>query len=272
MVELTTPLPGARGALRFPLRVGPLQQVLGARTAQMRAAILHHHLAIDVAGGIRNQETRKIGQFAMFAGAAERIARGPSLLAAFGPQLARSAFGRERAGRDRHQANAFGSPLHREALGHRQHRRLRHRRRHREGAAGDGRGRENAQHHALVPALDPALAGAERAIHRAVQGRRQDRIGRAERHLFGLRDEGGGGVIDQHVDRRLAPDRVHHGLDRGAIPDIAFERRDLAAELAAKFCRRLPPAIRACGRRGSIPRRVRQSAAPSPRQARSRRR
>src|ERR1700733_15392990 len=100
-------IPGARGALRFPLRVGPLQQVLGARTAQMRAAILHHHLAIDVAGGIRNQETREIGQFAMFAGAAERIARGPSLFAAFGPQLAGGALGRKRAGRDRHQANAL---------------------------------------------------------------------------------------------------------------------------------------------------------------------
>jgi Lon protease-like protein len=39
-------------ALLLPLRIGPLQQILGAGTAQMRAAILHHHLAIDVAGPI----------------------------------------------------------------------------------------------------------------------------------------------------------------------------------------------------------------------------
>jgi len=39
----------------------------------MRAAILHHHLAVDVAGAVRNQETREIGQLAMFADTAERI-------------------------------------------------------------------------------------------------------------------------------------------------------------------------------------------------------
>ena len=66
------------GALLLPLRVGPLQQILGAGAAQMRAAILHHHLAIDVAGGIGNQETRQIGKFAMFADAAERISARPS--------------------------------------------------------------------------------------------------------------------------------------------------------------------------------------------------
>ena len=48
--------------------------------------------------------------------------------------------------------------------------------------------------------LDPALAGRERAIHRAMQRRRQDRIGRAVRQMFGLRDEGCGSIVDQHVD------------------------------------------------------------------------
>src|ERR1019366_1003465 len=56
----------SRGALLLPLRVGPLQQILGAGTAQMRAAVLHHHLAIDVAGGIGNQKTRKGGDLAIF--------------------------------------------------------------------------------------------------------------------------------------------------------------------------------------------------------------
>src|SRR5215472_18004695 len=62
------------GALLIPLRVGPLQQVLRAGGTQMRTSILHHHFAIDVARRIRDQETREIGQLAMFAGAAERIA------------------------------------------------------------------------------------------------------------------------------------------------------------------------------------------------------
>jgi hypothetical protein len=46
-----------------------MQQVLGAGAAQMRAAVLHHHLAVDVAGPLGNQETREIGEFAMFADA-----------------------------------------------------------------------------------------------------------------------------------------------------------------------------------------------------------
>ena len=43
---------GAAIALLLPLRVGPLQQILGAGTAQMGAAILHHHLAVDGAGPV----------------------------------------------------------------------------------------------------------------------------------------------------------------------------------------------------------------------------
>ena len=64
-----------RRPLLLPLRVGPLQQILGAGTAQMRATVLHHHLAIDIAAGIGNQEARKIGQLAMLADPAERISR-----------------------------------------------------------------------------------------------------------------------------------------------------------------------------------------------------
>ena len=74
-----------RVALLLPLRVGPLQQILGAGTAQMRAAVLHHHLTVEVAGPVRNQETREIGEFAMFADAAERIFRRPPFVAALGP-------------------------------------------------------------------------------------------------------------------------------------------------------------------------------------------
>lgn len=58
----------------LPLVVGPLQQILGPGRAQMRPAILHHHLAIDIAGPIRDQEAREIGKLAMLAGTAERIA------------------------------------------------------------------------------------------------------------------------------------------------------------------------------------------------------
>jgi hypothetical protein len=52
-----------------------LQKVLGARRAQMRAAVLHDHLPIDVGGRIRNQEAREIGELAMFADTPEWIAR-----------------------------------------------------------------------------------------------------------------------------------------------------------------------------------------------------
>ena len=57
----------------------------------MRAAVLHHHLAVDVAGLVGNQKTRKIGQLTMFAGAAERIAMRPAFITALGTELARCA-------------------------------------------------------------------------------------------------------------------------------------------------------------------------------------
>jgi hypothetical protein len=52
----------------------------------MRGAVLHHHLAIDVASDIRDQETRKIGKLSMLDGATKRVSpakaapRGLSLL------------------------------------------------------------------------------------------------------------------------------------------------------------------------------------------------
>src|SRR5207237_10544876 len=84
-----------RCALREALRLGPLQQIFGTATAQMLAAVPDHHLYIDVAGAIRDQEARKVGKLAMFADAAKRIALRPSFVAAFGAKLARCAFRRK---------------------------------------------------------------------------------------------------------------------------------------------------------------------------------
>src|SRR5438876_8381975 len=91
--QLMISAPGTRRPLFLPLRLGPLQQILGAGTSQMRAAVLHHHLAIDVAGLIRNQETREIGEFAVLTDTTKRILGRPALVAAFGPELAGGARG-----------------------------------------------------------------------------------------------------------------------------------------------------------------------------------
>jgi hypothetical protein len=55
--------------------------------------------------------------------------------------------------------------------------------------------------------------------------------------MFGLRYEGCRGVVDQDVDRRLVPDRIHHRIDRNTVADVASEGADLAAEIAAHPCR-----------------------------------
>src|SRR4029453_14302330 len=47
------------------------------------------------------------------------------------------------------------------------------------------------------------------------------------------RDEGRRGIIDQHIEWRLAPDLFHHGIDRRAVADIAADHGNLAAEFAA---------------------------------------
>jgi hypothetical protein len=67
------------------------------------------------------------------------------------------------------------------------------------------------------------------------------RIASAARNdrCFGLRDEGGGGVVDEHVERRIAPDRVHHGIDGSAVAQVASDDAHLAAEFAAQLRRRL---------------------------------
>src|SRR5262249_49179419 len=58
-----------------------------------------------------------------------------------------------------------------------------------------------------------------------------DRIGRTERKMFALRDEGRGSIVDENVERRRAPDRVHHVVDGGTVTDVAGDGRDLAAGL-----------------------------------------
>src|SRR4051794_12177549 len=56
--------------------------------------------------------------------------------------------------------------------------------------------------------------------------------------MLTLRDESRSRVVDENIERRLAPDGVHHALDGGAIADIAGDRRDLAAGLFAHLARR----------------------------------
>src|SRR3954452_14832472 len=60
--------------------------------------------------------------------------------------------------------------------------------------------------------------------------------------MLALRNESRSRVIDENIERRLAPDGVHHALDGGAVADIAGDRRDLAAGLFAhRGRRRLEP-------------------------------
>src|SRR5262249_36783216 len=62
-----------------------------------------------------------------------------------------------------------------------------------------------------------------------MQRRREDRVRRTKRQLLRLRDEGRSRIVDQHVDRRCAPRRIHHRIDRGAVANVATDRADLAA-------------------------------------------
>src|SRR5207248_381461 len=98
---------------------------------------------------------------------------------------------------------------------------------------GDGRGRKDGEHHAFVPSPDPTLSRSQRAIHRAMQRGAEDRVGGTERQMFGLRDKGRSRVVDEYVDRRVVPERIHHGIDCAAITNIAPDRSDLAAGIAA---------------------------------------
>src|SRR5438046_1985931 len=55
--------------------------------------------------------------------------------------------------------------------------------------------------------------------------------------MLALRDEGRGCVVDEDVERCLAPDRIHQVVDGGTIANIARDCRDLAAGLRAHLSR-----------------------------------
>jgi hypothetical protein len=61
-------------------------------------------------------------------------------------------------------------------------------------------------------------------------------VGGAKRQPLGLGNEGRGGIVDQDVERSIAPDRIHHGVHCGAMANVAGQRCDLAAEIAAHLC------------------------------------
>src|SRR5437763_15241794 len=61
--------------------------------------------------------------------------------------------------------------------------------------------------------------------------------------MLALRNESRSRVVDEDIERRLAPDGVHHALDGGAVADIAGDRRDLAAGLFSHLARRRLEAI-----------------------------
>jgi hypothetical protein len=54
--------------------------------------------------------------------------------------------------------------------------------------------------------------------------------------MFSLRNERRGSIVDQDIDRRDAPDLLHHDVDRRAVADIASGHRDLSAKLVAHLC------------------------------------
>src|SRR3954468_2708135 len=56
--------------------------------------------------------------------------------------------------------------------------------------------------------------------------------------MLALRNESRSRVVDEDIERRLAPDGLHHALDGGAVADITGDRRDLPAGLFAHLARR----------------------------------
>src|SRR3954447_11296283 len=77
----------------------------------MRATVDHHHLAVDVAGTVGDQEAGEVGKLAVLAGASHRVARGPPFVATRGAELARGAGGREWSRRDRDGADGPSGPI-----------------------------------------------------------------------------------------------------------------------------------------------------------------
>ena len=72
-----------------------------------------------------------------------------------------------------------------------------------------------------MPGFDPAPPDTQRAVQRAMQGGRENGIGRTRRQVLGLRNEGGRRVVDQGIERSLRPGLLDHRLDSVGAADIA---------------------------------------------------
>jgi hypothetical protein len=51
--------------------------------------------------------------------------------------------------------------------------------------------------------------------------------------VLALCDEGGGSVVDEHIDRRFRKEPIHHGIDSTTVADVASGDADRDAEIAA---------------------------------------
>lgn len=218
------PLSGPRRVplVKPQLRVGPLQQILGA---ELRAspAVLHHHLAINVAGPVGNEKAREIGQ--------SRHARRHDR-ADFDAHPRRGL--RAAAGLMRPVGNALArSP--RDALGPHRPARLLVNARSADFAIADGTVKarpvmvevERIEHHAFARLLSIRRlpAASVQYIVPCRVGARMASAARNDRCSVCAYEGLAAALLTRMSIGASRPDRIHHRIDRVAVADVASGRR-----------------------------------------------
>jgi hypothetical protein len=82
-----------------------------------------------------------------------------------------------------------------------------------------------------VLAIDPPLAGGESTVGATAQDDIGDRVECARRQRLGARDEIACRIVDETVERTVAPYLLEHGVDLIRETDVANEIRGFAAGL-----------------------------------------
>src|SRR5579863_2571727 len=193
-----------------------------ARALQELASIHANDFTVDVGRAVADEKRSEIGQFLDSAKTMERIAiERDRFELRIRHQAGKRSLGWDRSGRDGIHANAAVTPLHRQTPGKGLDSGLGDRRRDYIGRAYGGVSRRNTQHGAGAFAGQPAASASRGAVQRAHEHDADDGLPGARREILAAGDEISRGVVDKNVERILAPDGVHHGLDRIQAADIA---------------------------------------------------
>ena len=228
-------------AQRGPLLVGPILHgpvVDAPHPLHPPPAVHDDEIAREIGGLVGGKVGKQVRQFDVFAEAAQGHAHVRGL--GLGPwwiQFFPRSLGGKEARCHGVEADAVLAPFDGEAARHRDDAGFGGCGGRGEGAAGECRGRGDAEHGTRTAGVYPAATASHGAIEGAVQHNAEHRVDGTRRQLVAARDEISCRVVAQDIERPLGPNAVQHRFDAGRVTDVTRHRGDVTAGGIPQFPR-----------------------------------